>query len=152
MIRASCNMIALAGVFRVMCVFRERRRPFISPQTSARQRGHPEYRQSGTGCVVINAMLPRRHCLKAPTTTTTALVPTSFPPFPPPPSLLPRHPPSPPAHLLPPFPPWWILVCRRSWRHNKRGNGPEREATRSLPPPPPPSPPRDGWFRGFSDQ
>ena len=37
----------------------------LSPQTPAWQRWHPEYRQSGTGSVVIVAMLPRGLCLKA---------------------------------------------------------------------------------------
>ena len=46
-----------------VCVFRERKRP--SAHTSARQMLRPEYRQSSTGGVVTNAMLPRRNCLKA---------------------------------------------------------------------------------------
>ena len=37
----------------------------VSPQTfSAAEVAH-RYRQSGTGSDVIDAMLPRRHCLKA---------------------------------------------------------------------------------------
>ena len=45
--------IQLVESFLVECVFRERKRR--SPQTSARQRLQSEYRQSGTGSVVINA-------------------------------------------------------------------------------------------------
>ena len=37
----------------------------LSPQTSARQMLQPVLMQLCTGSIVINAMLPRRHCLKA---------------------------------------------------------------------------------------
>ena len=53
----TCTGVARTRVFFV-------RGGGLSSQTSARQRLHPEYRQSGTGSVVINAVLPRRHCLK----------------------------------------------------------------------------------------
>ena len=43
--------------------FRERRRPF-SPDPCAAEVA-PKYSQSSTGSVVINAILPRRLCLKA---------------------------------------------------------------------------------------
>ena len=41
----------------------------LSPQTSARPTLRPEHGQPGTGSVAINAMSPRRHCLKAPSRT-----------------------------------------------------------------------------------
>ena len=63
-LRASWNTFQFVEGFQ-LCVFFVRGRGF-SPETSAWQKLHPESRQSSTGSVVINAMLPGRHCLEAP--------------------------------------------------------------------------------------
>ena len=55
--------VSIRWRFSLCVVVHERRR--LAPQTFARQMLHPEYRLSSIGTVVINAMLPRRHCLKA---------------------------------------------------------------------------------------